>query len=157
MAISVSMRPRGEYQLYADQMELVGGVGDLYRRFEELKAKLSEEGLFDEDRKRPIPTYPQKIGVVTSPTAAAFQDIQNVLRRRYPVAEVILSPTMVQGNDAPPLIMKAIEQMNKHTDVDVILLCRGGGSIEDLWAFNDEAVARAVYGEPDSSCQWSWA
>lgn len=135
---------RGEYQLYADKVETAGGVGDLYRRFEELKSKLDEEGLFSEDRKRFLPSFPMRIGVVTSPDAAAFRDIQNVLTRRFPLADVILSPTLVQGNDAPPLIVKAIERINQHQAVDVILVARGGGSIEDLWAFNDEAVARAI-------------
>ncbi|MCB9452648.1 MAG: exodeoxyribonuclease VII large subunit [Anaerolineaceae bacterium] len=134
---------QGAYQLYADQIRPVG-AGNLYQQFEQLKAKLLAEGLFDEERKRPIPTFPRRIGVVTSAGAAAFQDIQNVLRRRFPLAEVILSPTLVQGADAPPQIVAAIERLNQYTDVDVILVCRGGGSIEDLWAFNDEGVARAV-------------
>lgn len=134
---------RGEYQLYADIVRPVG-VGDLYQEFERLKAKLNAEGLFDADRKRPYPPFPYQIGVVTSPTAAAFQDVLNVLRRRFPLAEVILSPTPVQGNDAPPQIVRALERLNTHTQVDVILMCRGGGSIEDLWPFNDETVARAV-------------
>lgn len=135
---------RGEYQLYADQIEAVGGVGDLYRQFEELKAKLDAEGLFDTERKRPIPAFPKKIGIVTSPTAAAYQDMQNVLRRRFPMVEVILSPTLVQGNSAPPQIMQAIQRLNEFTDVDVIIVARGGGSIEDLWCFNNEGVARAI-------------
>ncbi|TVR20506.1 MAG: exodeoxyribonuclease VII large subunit [Anaerolineaceae bacterium] len=134
---------RGEYQLYADALRPVG-MGDLYQQFERLKAKLQGEGLFDADRKREHPAFPHQIGVVTSPTAAAFQDIQNVLRRRFPLARVILSPTPVQGTTAPPQIVRAIQRLNDHSAVDVILLCRGGGSIEDLWAFNDEAVARAV-------------
>lgn len=135
---------RGEYQLYADDMQAAGGVGDLYQQFEQLKAKLSAEGLFDEERKRPIPTRPRQIGVVTSPDAAAFQDIRNVLSHRFALADVILSPTQVQGNDAPPQIVRAIERLNEYSDVDVILICRGGGSIEDLWSFNDERVARAI-------------
>lgn len=135
--------PRGEYQLYADIIRPVG-IGDLYARFEQLKARLESEGLFDIERKRPIPAFPRQIGVVTSPEAAAFQDIQNVLRRRFPLVEVILSPTPVQGDSAPPQIVAALERLNAHTQVDVILLCRGGGSLEDLWAFNDEQVARAV-------------
>ncbi len=135
--------PRGEYQLYADMIRPVG-IGDLYARFEQLKIRLESEGLFDIERKRPIPAFPRQIGVVTSPEAAAFQDIQNVLRRRFPLVEVILSPTPVQGESAPPQIVAALERLNKHTQVDVILLCRGGGSIEDLWSFNDERVARAV-------------
>lgn len=137
--------PRGEYQLYADKIRPVG-MGDLYQQFERLKSKLYDEGLFDAERKREHPTYPTKIGVVTSPTAAAFQDILNVLRRRYPLVEVILSPSQVQGADAPPQIVDAIGRLNAYSDVDVILLCRGGGSIEDLWAFNNEEVARAVAG-----------
>ncbi len=135
--------PRGEYQLYADRVRPVG-MGDLYAQFERLKAKLEAEGLFDEARKRTIPTYPKQIGVVTSPEAAAFQDIQNVLRRRFPLVEIILSPTLVQGTEAPTQIVAALERLNRHTEVDVILLIRGGGSIEDLWAFNDENVARAI-------------
>jgi exodeoxyribonuclease VII large subunit len=133
----------GVYQLYADRIRPFG-VGNLYQRFEELKARLMAEGLFDEARKRPIPEFPRQIGVVTSPDAAAFQDVQNVLRRRFPVVEVILSPCQVQGDGAPPQIVCAIERLNQHSHVDVILVCRGGGSIEDLWAFNDERVARAI-------------
>jgi exodeoxyribonuclease VII large subunit len=135
--------PRGEYQLYADLIRPVG-VGDLYQQFERLKARLAEEGLFDAEHKRRWPPFPHQIGVVTSPTGAAFQDILNVLQRRFPLAEVILSPTMVQGAEAAPQIVRALERLNTHTDVDVILLCRGGGSIEDLWPFNEEIVARAV-------------
>jgi exodeoxyribonuclease VII large subunit len=137
--------PRGEYQLYADLLRPIAqGAGDLYQQFERLKAKLQLEGLFDSDRKRETPTFPLKIGVVTSPTAAAFQDILNVLGRRFPLAEVILSPSMVQGAEAPAQIVRALERLNDYADIDVILLCRGGGSMEDLWAFNDERVARAV-------------
>ncbi|MBZ0274738.1 MAG: exodeoxyribonuclease VII large subunit [Anaerolineae bacterium] len=134
---------QGVYQLYADQIRPVG-MGNLYQQFEQLKARLDAEGLFDPARKRPIPSFPHQIGVVTSASAAAFQDIQNVLRRRFPVAEVILSSTLVQGDEAPPQIVAALERLNDYTQVDVILLCRGGGSMEDLWAFNDERVARAV-------------
>lgn len=133
----------GVYQLYADSIR-PAGVGDLYAQFERLKSRLEAEGLFDEARKRPIPTFPQKIGVVTSAEAAAFQDIQNVLRRRFPLVEIVLSPCPVQGNEAPPKIVAALERINRCDDIDVILLIRGGGSIEDLWAFNDERVARAV-------------
>jgi exodeoxyribonuclease VII large subunit len=135
--------PRGEYQLQAERVRPVG-MGDLYLRFEELKAKLQAEGLFDVERKRMLPIFPKRIGVVTSPDAAAFQDVLNVLRRRYPLGEVVLSPTQVQGLEAPPLIVKALERLNRLDDIDVILLCRGGGSMEDLWSFNDERVARAV-------------
>ncbi len=134
---------QGVYQLYADSVRAVG-AGDLYLQFEQLKAQLQSEGLFDPERKRPIPTFPRQIGIVTSPEAAAFQDMQNVLRRRFPLTEIILSPSLVQGAEAPPRIVAAIERLNTHTEVDVILVCRGGGSIEDLWAFNDERVARAI-------------
>ncbi len=135
---------RGEYQLYADQIEAVGGLGDLHLRFEALKAKLDAEGLFDPGRKRPIPFFPSQIGVVTSATAAAWHDLQNVLRRRFPLAEVILSPTLVQGAGAPAQIARALQKLNRETNVDVIIVARGGGSLEDLWCFNDERVARAV-------------
>jgi exodeoxyribonuclease VII large subunit len=136
---------RGQYQLMCDALQPTG-VGDLHQQFERLKARLEAEGLFDPARKRPIPPFPRQIGVVTSPTTAAFQDIQNVLRRRYPVADVILSPTLVQGEAAPPQIVAALERLNRHTEVDVIVLARGGGSLEDLWCFNDETVVRAVAG-----------
>jgi exodeoxyribonuclease VII large subunit len=135
--------PRGEYQLYTDLIRPVG-IGDLYQQFDKLKRKLSDEGLFADERKREFPAFPDQIGVITSPTAAAFQDILNVLRRRFPLAEVILSPTQVQGATAPAQIIAALERLNEYTDVDVILMCRGGGSIEDLWSFNDEEVVRAV-------------
>lgn len=132
----------GQYQLYVDQL-MPAGRGDLHARFEMLKARLEAEGLFDPALKKPLPVFPRRIGVVTSPTAAAFQDVQNVLRRRFPLAEVILSPTLVQGDAAPPQIVDALERLSR-TDVDVILMIRGGGSLEDLWAFNDERVAYAV-------------
>ncbi len=134
---------RGAYQLYADRVRPVG-IGDLYRRFELLKAKLEAEGLFAVERKRPLPAFPRRIGVVTSADAAAFQDVLNVLRRRDPLVEVILSPSLVQGVEAPAQIVRALDRLNARDDIDVILVCRGGGSIEDLWAFNDEAVARAI-------------
>ncbi len=134
---------RSKYQLYVDRIRPVG-IGDLYRQFELLKQRLEAEGLFDLDRKRPLPLFPRRIGVVTSASAAAFQDVQNVLRRRYPLAEVLLSPTLVQGIDAPAQIVRALDRLNRRDDIDVILVCRGGGSIEDLWAFNDEEVARAI-------------
>lgn len=134
---------RSTYQLYADRIRSVG-IGDLYRQFELLKQKLDAEGLFDLERKRPLPIFPRRIGIVTSPNAAAFQDVLNVLRRRFPLAEVVLSPCLVQGIDAPPQIVRALERLDARDDIDVILVCRGGGSIEDLWAFNDEGVARAI-------------
>ncbi len=133
----------GRYQLYVDQLR-PAGVGDLYRQFELLKARLEAEGLFAPERKRPLPRFPRRIGVVTSPSAAALRDILNVLGRRYPLAEVLLAPTPVQGDDAPPQIVAAIEALNGRDDVDIIIVARGGGSLEELWAFNDERVARAV-------------
>ncbi len=135
--------PRGEYQLYATQLRPMG-VGDLYAQFERLKRALEAEGLFDEARKRPLPAFPRVIGVVTSPQAAAFQDVCNVLRRRFPLAQVWLSPAAVQGMDAPAQLRAALSNLNARAEVDVILLIRGGGSIEDLWAFNDEALARSI-------------
>ena len=135
--------PRGEYQLYAVQLRPLG-VGELYAQFEQLKRALEAEGLFDEARKRPLPAFPRVIGVVTSPQAAAFQDVCNVLRRRFPLAQVWLSPAAVQGMDAPAELRAALARLNARAEVDVILLIRGGGSIEDLWAFNDEALARAI-------------
>jgi exodeoxyribonuclease VII large subunit len=134
---------RGEYQLYVDTLQPVG-LGDLHAQFEMLKAKLEGEGLFDAERKRPVPLFPVRIGVVTSPTTAAFQDVLNVLRRRFPLAEVLLSPTLVQGNEAAPQIIGALNHLNQRDDIDVILLIRGGGSLEDLWCFNDEQLARVV-------------
>ncbi len=133
----------GTYQLYADLIRPVG-QGALFRQFILLKEKLEAEGLFDPERKRAIPPFPKKIGVVTSPSGAALRDILQTLQRRYPLAEVILAPTAVQGEEAPPGIIAAIRALNSYTQPDVILLARGGGSIEDLWAFNDEGVARAV-------------
>jgi len=134
---------QGAYQLYADLIRPMG-IGDLYAQFERLKAKLEAEGLFAVERKRPIPQFPRTIGIVTSADAAAFQDVQNVLRRRYPIANVILSACLVQGDNAPADICRALERMATHAEVDVILLVRGGGSIEDLWAFNNEQVARMI-------------
>jgi len=135
--------PRGSYQLYVDDLQ-PAGLGDLHARFEELRERLRQEGLFDADRKRPLPTFPSVVGVVTSPQAAALRDVLNVLRRRYPLVRVILAPTMVQGDQAPPQIVAALRALDARDDVDVILLVRGGGSLEDLWAFNDERVARAI-------------
>ena len=134
---------RGTYQLYVDLIR-PAGVGDLYRQFELLKARLEEEGLFDPARKRPLPPWPRRVGVVTSPAAAALRDILNVLRRRYPLVEVLLSPTLVQGSEAPPRIVTAIEALSARDDLDLVIVARGGGSLEDLWAFNDERVARAI-------------
>lgn len=141
----VSVFPRdGQYQLYVEEMEQ-DGIGNLYLEFEKLKKKLSEEGLFDEDRKRPIPRFPRAIGVITSGTGAAIRDILNILGRRYPLAAVYLAPVLVQGPSASPDIVRAIELFNRHRNVDVLIVGRGGGSIEDLWAFNEEATARAIH------------
>jgi exodeoxyribonuclease VII large subunit len=132
----------GQYQLYADVIRPVG-EGALYQEFLRLKAMLEAEGLFDPERKRPIPELPGKIGIVTSATGAALRDMLSILRRRLPLVEVILAPSPVQGTEAPPALIKAIQSLSFQSP-DVILLARGGGSIEDLWAFNDERVVRAV-------------
>jgi exodeoxyribonuclease VII large subunit len=132
----------GQYQLYADQIRPVG-EGALYQEFMRLKAMLEAEGLFAPERKRPIPMFPQKIGIVTSATGAALRDILNTLRRRLPLVQVVLAPSPVQGIEAPPALVKAIQSLNLHSP-EVIIIARGGGSIEDLWAFNDERVVRAV-------------
>src|SRR5262245_56190016 len=128
----------GQYQLYADQIRPVG-EGALYQEFMRLKAMLEAEGLFDPERKRPIPELPRKIGIVTSATGAALRDMLNTLRRRLPLVEVILAPSAVQGTEAPAALVKALHGLVFHSP-DTILLARGGGSIEDLWAFNDERV-----------------
>ena len=134
----------GQYQLYADQIRPVG-EGVLYQEFLRLKAMLEAEGLFDPERKREIPTFPKRIGIVTSSTGAALRDMLTAIRRRLPLVEVILAPSPVQGEDAPPKLVEAIESLNHLIPLpDVILLARGGGSIEDLWAFNDERVVRTV-------------
>ncbi|MDF1513044.1 MAG: exodeoxyribonuclease VII large subunit [Anaerolineae bacterium] len=133
----------GRYQIYIDRMR-PAGRGSLYEEFERLKAQLEAEGLFSVELKKPLPQFPSVIGVVTSPNAAAFRDVLHVLERRYPLARVILSPTLVQGEAAPANIVRAIAALNARDDIDVILLVRGGGSLEDLWAFNDEVVTRSV-------------
>lgn len=133
----------GAYQFYATAMQ-PDGVGSLYLAFEQLKRKLESEGLFAESIKRPIPRYPGAIGVVTSPTGAAVRDILITLQRRHPSVPVLLYPVSVQGTQAAPSIVKAIEEMNRLAEVDVLIVGRGGGSLEELWAFNEEAVARAI-------------
>jgi exodeoxyribonuclease VII large subunit len=134
---------RGDVQFYADFLRPTG-VGDLYVAFEQLKGALAVEGLFDAANKRAIPAFPRRIGVVTSADAAAFRDVQHVLGRRFPLAEVVLSPSLVQGATAPAALVAALSRLDV-VGVDVILIVRGGGSIEDLWAFNDEGLARAVF------------
>ena len=133
----------GQYQLYIDDMQ-PDGTGALSLAFEQLKNKLAAEGLFDSERKKVIPVYPQRVGVVTSPTGAAIRDIINVISRRFPLAELILCPVSVQGENAAPQVKAAIELFNKKRAADVLIVGRGGGSVEELWAFNEEIVARAV-------------
>ena len=133
----------GQYQLYIEDMQ-PDGLGALNLAFEQLKQKLEKEGLFAQERKKPLPKYPERIGVITSPTGAAVQDITTILARRFPLAEIVFCPVLVQGEGAAPQIVKALEEMNRRQAADVIILGRGGGSLEDLWAFNEESVARAV-------------
>ena len=139
--------PQGAYQLYVDSIT-AAGAGDLHARYEALRAKLAAEGLFDERRKRPIPRWPRRIGVVTSPVGVVWRDIANVLRRRYPLVELVLSASSVQGDAAAPAIVRALQRLYDHPGLDVVILARGGGSLEDLWSFNDERVVRAVVSAP---------
>ena len=135
----------GGYQVYADKMTLAGN-GDLLKKLEELKKKLQAEGLFDEAHKKPIPKYPERIGIVTAPNKAAIKDILSTIKRRYPLCETILFPALVQGDLAKDSIVKQIEEANDPKyNLDTLIVGRGGGSIEDLWAFNEEIVARAIY------------
>lgn len=133
----------GQYQINADAMQ-PDGVGGLYLAFEQLKAKLQAEGLFDESRKKPLPRIPMRIGIITSPTGAAIHDMINVLGRRFPSAGILLYPALVQGAGAPASLIAGMNYFNQKNNVDVIIIGRGGGSMEDLWAFNDEALARTV-------------
>lgn len=135
--------PRGDYQFIAEHLE-EAGHGALQRAFEELKARLAKEGLFDAALKRPLPTVPRRIGVITSPSGAALHDILTVIRRRYPIARVILYPTPVQGEGAAVKIAAMVDTASERAECDVLILARGGGSLEDLWAFNEEPVARAI-------------
>ena len=134
----------GSYQIYVDSMEL-DGLGNLYVLFEKLKKKLAEEGLFDIEHKKPIKRVPRKIAVITAPTGAAVRDIISTINKRFPITEIYLFPTLVQGEDAAKNICEMIELANTFDDIDTIILGRGGGSIEDLWAFNEEIVARSIY------------
>jgi exodeoxyribonuclease VII large subunit len=136
--------PRGEYQIVIEYIE-PKGVGALQKAFEELKERLAKEGLFDLDRKKPLPLLPRRIGIVTSPTGAAIRDMLRVIRRRHPRMEILIYPVPVQGADAAPAIVEAIGYFNREKKVDVMIIGRGGGSLEDLWAFNEEAVARAIH------------
>ena len=134
---------QGTYQVYVDKMEM-DGLGNLYVEFEKLKKKLQAEGLFDPSHKKEIPKYPSRIGIVTASTGAAIKDILSTIKRRYPICETILFPSLVQGSGAAPDVVKQINKAQEY-DLDVLIVGRGGGSIEDLWAFNEEIVARAIY------------
>jgi len=136
--------PRGQYQIIVATMR-EAGLGDLWLKFLELKARLEKEGLFDEARKKPLPFLPRRVGIVTSPTGAAIRDVLNVLGRRFAGLQVYIWPTLVQGADAARQIAHGIQRLNEVGGIDVIIVCRGGGSIEDLWAFNEEIVARAIF------------
>lgn len=136
--------PRGEYQLIVEYIE-PKGVGALQLAFEQLKKRLAQEGLFDAEKKKPLPILPHCIGIVTSPTGAAIRDMLRVIKRRHPKMEILLYPVPVQGPDAAPAIVEAIRYFNREKTTDVIIIGRGGGSLEDLWAFNEEAVARAIH------------
>ncbi len=139
--------PQGTYQLYVETIT-PAGAGDLHAQYEALRVKLAAEGIFDEGRRRPIPKWPRRIGVVTSPVGAVWRDITNVLRRRYPLCELVLSPSVVQGATSAPAIVRALQRLYAQPNLDTIILARGGGSLEDLWSFNDERVVRAVADSP---------
>ena len=136
--------PRGEYQLILEYIE-PKGIGALQLAFEQLKAKLEQEGLFDLERKRGLPLLPQRIGIITSPTGAAIRDMLRVIKRRHPRMHIIIYPVPVQGAEAAPSIVEALRYFNREGNVDVVITGRGGGSLEDLWAFNEETVARAIH------------
>lgn len=137
--------PSGQYQIYVTAMQ-PDGIGDLYLAFEQLKEKLEKEGYFSPQHKKPIPKYPRNIGVVTSPTGAAIRDIISTIKRRYPIANILIFPALVQGEQAPKSIVKAIKRANEcGEEIDVLIVGRGGGSIEELWAFNEEVVAKAIF------------
>jgi exodeoxyribonuclease VII large subunit len=139
--------PRGEYQLVVESVEPLG-VGALQKAFEQLKAKLFAEGLFDERYKKPLPFLPAKIGVVTSPTGAVIRDILNITKRRFPIADILIAPVRVQGNEAAGEIIQALRRLQSYGNVDVIIIARGGGSLEDMAPFNDEALAREIFRSP---------
>lgn len=136
--------PSGNYQVYVKEMQ-PEGIGNLYLAYEQLKKRLEEEGLFAHDHKKPIPKFPRYVGVITSPTGAAIRDIITTIRRRYPIVKLILFPTLVQGEHAAASIVRSIEKANELGCLDVLIVGRGGGSIEELWAFNEESVARAIF------------
>jgi exodeoxyribonuclease VII large subunit len=139
--------PQGTYQVYVESIT-PAGAGDLHQQYEALRARLAAEGLFEEARKRPLPRWPKRIGVVTSPVGAVWRDIGNVMRRRYPIGQLVLSPTIVQGPTAAGAIVRALNRLYADEGVDLVILARGGGSLEDLWSFNDERVVRAVVDSP---------
>jgi exodeoxyribonuclease VII large subunit len=136
--------PSGQYQIYVKEMR-PDGIGDLYLAYEQLKQKLEQEGLFNVANKQAIPMFPKKVGVITSPTGAAVRDILTTIKRRFPIAKILVFPALVQGEQAASSIVRAIEKANSMADIDVLIVGRGGGSIEELWAFNEEIVARAIY------------
>ena len=136
--------PTGQYQLYIEDMQ-PDGIGALTLAYEQLKKKLAEKGLFDSAHKKPLPKFPETVGVITSPTGAAVQDIRNILYRRFPCVNIVMCPVLVQGDSAPEQLVRAVKMLDLYNACDVIIIGRGGGSIEDLWAFNDETLAYAIY------------
>lgn len=136
--------PSGQYQIYIKELQ-PDGIGDLYLAYEQLKAKLENEGLFSRESKQDLPKYPNTVGVITSPTGAAVRDIITTIKRRYPIVRIVIIPALVQGEQAAPSIVGAIEKANNQQEIDVLIVGRGGGSIEELWAFNEESVARAIF------------
>lgn len=136
--------PSGQYQLYIEDMQ-PDGIGELAIAFEQLKKELAAKGLFDQGHKKPLPRFPKTVGVITSPTGAAVQDIRNILLRRFPGVDIVMCPVLVQGDGAPPQLVRAVRQLGEYRLCDVIIIGRGGGSIEDLWAFNSAELAYAIY------------
>lgn len=136
--------PSGQYQIYIKEMQ-PDGIGELFLAYEQLRKRLEAEGLFSIEQKKPIPSYPKTVGVITSPTGAAIRDILTTIKRRYPIANILVLPALVQGENAAPSIARAIEKANRLNEIDVLIVGRGGGSIEELWAFNEELVARAIH------------
>ena len=136
--------PTGQYQLYIEDMQ-PDGIGALTLAYEQLKKKLADKGLFDVSHKKPLPRFPKTVGVITSPTGAAVQDIRNILYRRFPCINIVMCPVLVQGDSAPEQLVRAVKTLDMYNACDVIIIGRGGGSIEDLWAFNDETLANAIY------------
>ncbi|GHI01027.1 exodeoxyribonuclease VII large subunit [Neobacillus kokaensis] len=136
--------PSGQYQIYIKEMQ-PDGIGELFLAYEQLKQKLEAEGMFAKEKKKPLPSFPKTVGVITSPTGAAIRDVISTIKRRYPIVNILVFPVLVQGDQAAPSIAKAIEKANSQMDIDILIVGRGGGSIEELWAFNEELVARAIY------------